>query len=186
MKKRALANPVVVAIAGPIGSGKTTISRALAKQLECKHISFGDYFRQLAKESGRDPTDRQLLQHLGARYVSLSPERLCRDLLRNANWSPKEGSLVIDGVRHKEILEALRKSVAPLPISLVYIRRDRVRSNSAAAQLGVENLALFDTHSTELQNDALRSAADVVVSGDDDVLGVLKSILRSTGVETKP
>ena len=186
VKKSTIANPVVIAVAGPIGSGKTTISRALSKQLDCKHISFGDYFRQLAIESGQDPTDRRLLQRLGARYVRLSPERLCRDVLRNAKWRPKDGSLVIDGVRHKEVLEALRASVAPLRVSLVYIERDLARSTSALAQVGMENLALFDAHSTELQNDALRSAADVVVSGDDDVVGVLKSVLQAAGAETKP
>ncbi len=186
VKKRAAANPVVIAVSGPIGSGKTTLSRALAKQLDCKHTSSGDYFRQLALESGQNPGDRRLLQHLGEQQVGLSPDHLCRELLRKANWRPGDESLIIDGIRHIEVLDVLRQVVAPLRIFLVYVQRDRMRSHSVSARIGKRSLALFDAHSTEIQTDALRSSADIIVSGDNEVTSVVERVLQSIGGITKP
>ena len=181
VKKRDANGPVVVALAGPIGSGKTTLSRALAKEFDCKRASFGDHFRQLAVESGQNPGNRRLLQRLGEKYVGLSPDRLCRELLRKADWQPGDESLIVDGVRHIEILIALRQVVAPMRLFLVYVRRDQMRAASASTRVGSRSLALFDAHSTETQNDALRSSADVIVSGDSDINAAVSSVLHSLG-----
>ena len=181
MKKHNAGRPVVLAVAGPIGSGKTTLSRALAKEFDCKHASFGEHFRQLALESGENPGNRRLLQRLGQQYVSLSPDRLCRELLRRADWRPGDESLVVDGVRHIEVLNVLRQIVAPLRLFLVYVRRDQMRAASASTRVGKRTLALFDAHSTETQNNALCSSADIIVSGDSDINAIVNSVLQSLG-----
>ena len=41
---------MIITISGTPGSGKTTISRELAKKLGYKHYSVGDFMRELAKE----------------------------------------------------------------------------------------------------------------------------------------
>ena len=63
---------MIVAIAGPIGVGKSTVARELANRLGYRYISGGEGFRQIAQERGisvvevnklaeRDPTlDREL------------------------------------------------------------------------------------------------------------------------------
>ncbi len=43
---------MIVTIGGPIGSGKTTIAKALAEKFDLKHVSAGEVFRELAKEKG--------------------------------------------------------------------------------------------------------------------------------------
>ena len=45
-------NPAVVAIAGPIGSGKTTTAAFLARQLAWPQAGYGDTIRAIAAERG--------------------------------------------------------------------------------------------------------------------------------------
>ena len=43
---------MIITIAGDLGSGKSTVSKMLAKDLGYKHYSSGDFMRSLAKEKG--------------------------------------------------------------------------------------------------------------------------------------
>ena len=43
---------MIITIGGPIGSGKTTIAKALAEKFKLRHISAGKVFREMAKENG--------------------------------------------------------------------------------------------------------------------------------------
>lgn len=43
---------MIIAIAGPIGVGKTTVARALAARLGYRYISGGEVFREIARERG--------------------------------------------------------------------------------------------------------------------------------------
>ncbi len=43
---------MIVTVSGPIGSGKTTVAKALAERFCFRHISAGEVFRRLAKERG--------------------------------------------------------------------------------------------------------------------------------------
>ena len=178
LKRNKIDKPVVVAFAGPIGSGKTTISRALAKKMHSKHAGFGDHFRAMASRLGLEPSDRVLLQRLGEEQVRLSPDNVCRELLSSNDWKPGDGTIVVDGVRHLEVLKALKNIVAPLPVFLVYVQRNKIRSAQLSTKVGKRNMELFDAHSTELQNDILRSSADIIVSAEDDPALVVDRLVR--------
>ena len=41
---------MIITISGIAGSGKSTVAKLLAKKLNCKHYSVGDFMRQIAKE----------------------------------------------------------------------------------------------------------------------------------------
>lgn len=43
---------MIITVSGFIGSGKTTVARALAKQYNLRHISAGEVFRELARRKG--------------------------------------------------------------------------------------------------------------------------------------
>jgi len=43
---------MIIAISGTPGSGKSTVAKALAKELSFKHYSTGDFMRQMAKDRG--------------------------------------------------------------------------------------------------------------------------------------
>jgi cytidylate kinase len=44
--------PLVIAIGGPHGSGKSSVAERLAKELEMNYVSAGQVFRQMAHERG--------------------------------------------------------------------------------------------------------------------------------------
>jgi len=59
--------PLLITIDGPAGSGKTTVSRLLAKRLDYQYVDTGALYRCIAlevKEAGIDPADNRKLQHL--------------------------------------------------------------------------------------------------------------------------
>ncbi|RLG57107.1 MAG: cytidylate kinase, partial [Candidatus Hydrothermarchaeota archaeon] len=43
---------LVITISGLIGSGKTTVAKALAEKLMLRHVQAGMVFREMAKERG--------------------------------------------------------------------------------------------------------------------------------------
>ena len=60
----------VIAIAGGIGSGKSTIARALADYFKCPIASFGDYVRGVAELRGREANRREL-QEIGEQLLPI-------------------------------------------------------------------------------------------------------------------
>lgn len=172
--------PTIIALAGRIQAGKTTVAKTLSATLHSKRASFGDYFRIMAQRAGIDPTDRAKLQELGASVVAASPVSLCEDLLRSVKWHPGE-TLIIDGIRHLEILNILRRLVAPMRLVLVYVRRDAARLSSLHQSSDEESLTVFEKHSTEIQNDVLCAMSDITVSGEAKVDQIVEGLLRLIG-----
>ncbi len=43
---------MIIAISGTAGSGKSTVAKAIAKELKLKHYSAGDFMREMASERG--------------------------------------------------------------------------------------------------------------------------------------
>jgi cytidylate kinase len=157
----------VVCLAGAIASGKTEIARSLATQLTCGFASFGDYVRSVARERGLSG-DRAQLQRLGEFLVNSNIDAFCAAVLAHADWRPGT-SLVLDGLRHVDVLEAVRRAISPTPVWLLYLATpDDIRAARLATTrpAEAERLDVLDAHSTEIQvREALRTAADLVLDG---------------------
>lgn len=142
--------PVVLAFSGRIGSGKSTLAGEVAQALGWRTASFGQYLREVAKSQGLEES-REVLQELGARLVEKDPEQFCQEVLTYSGWQSGE-PLVIEGVRHAEIVNALSRVVAPLPVRLVFIdisddvRLKRLRKIEGSA---TDRLKMLESHSTE-------------------------------------
>src|SRR5207237_1082407 len=78
--------PLVMALSGRIGSGKTTVSTEVARRLGWVRTSFGDYVRSLARSRGLDDS-RETLQPLGASVLNEGVEPFCRAVLAQAGWT---------------------------------------------------------------------------------------------------
>lgn len=69
----------IITIAGRPGSGKSTTSKAIAKELGYEHFSSGDLFRAIGKERGFDVHDTNLLAEKEKEIDELVDQRL-RDI----------------------------------------------------------------------------------------------------------
>jgi len=181
--------PVVLAFSGRIGSGKTTLSRQVAKALGWKRASFGEYLRDFAKGQGLDPS-RDVLQELGETLIHKGVDDFCRSLLTHFEWHSGE-PLVIDGVRHAVVVKALRKLVAPLELRLVFVEvaeKERLKRLQRLAKDVVSMLPAFERHSTELEvATTLRDIAEWRIDGnrraDEVVRDILGKVHQVDGVE---
>lgn len=159
---------VVLAFAGGIGSGKTTLSTEVAERLDWPRIAFGDYVRSVAAERGIGFT-RDQLQNLGTALIEEQGwDGFCRSVLEQAVWQPG-ASLVVDGIRHVEVAGSLAHLVAPSAFLLVFVKADPVIRSERLAERSAaydSDLPRAEAHSTERQAvDRLPSLANLVVDG---------------------
>lgn len=170
----------VVCLSGRIGSGKTSVSAALGSARRAVTASFGAYVRREAVARGLDAEQREVLQDLGAELIAENGhEWLCRQVVATANWNG-DCDLVIDGVRHVEVLETIRRITYPVRTLLVYLALEAEAELGVRAELrGVSSGARADLeqHSTEIDViRALPDLADVVVSAENSVEQIVDTI----------
>jgi dephospho-CoA kinase len=169
----------VVAFAGKIGSGKTTLSTAISRATGCKRASFGDYVRHVVSTQGLETT-RETLQRVGTEILTANPLDFCKNVLAHSGWISGE-SLVIDGLRHSETIPLLNDLFSPLKLQIVYIDIDELLR---FARLGVKGdreaaaQAVADSHSSEQQvATTLRDIADLIVDGRSPIQDSVAQVL---------
>jgi len=172
--------PLVLASAGRISSGKSTLSTHVASALGWPQVSFGDYVRQVAQRRGLDDS-RAVLQEVGATLIAQGWEGFCHAVLGQGAWVPGQ-PLIVEGIRHAEALAVLRQLVAPSELRLVFIA---VNEPTRAARLGQrgmperETLPGVEAHSTEAQvGTVLPGMADFTVDGTRPLEELLQDIVR--------
>lgn len=154
----------IVAVAGAIGSGKSELSRALARALDASRVSFGDYVRGESEARVIEPT-RDNLQALGEQLLAqLGPREF---VLRTLAGRPPADLLIVDGVRHLVVDEELRKIAAQYRLIFVEVD-DETRRRRLSEREGLEvDLATLDAHSTEHDVPLLRERASLIIDGAD-------------------
>lgn len=170
-KNLGLPGPCIIAISSKIGAGKSTLAYELSRTFGIPRISFGNHVRSIARQRGLRES-RRVLQEIGQSLVEADAAGFTRSVL-SALW--KKGA-VVDGIRHLQVLHAIREIVAPLPVFLVYVYVDEPIRRERLAQRGMrpEEIEAADSHSTEQQvQQTLRKAAALHVNGDaDPIMGV--------------
>ncbi|MEX0765870.1 MAG: AAA family ATPase [bacterium] len=118
---------MIVAIAGPIGVGKSTVAKLLAQQLGYRYISGGEVFRDIARQRGISVTE---VNRLAERDPSLDHE-----LDRRQRELAQQGDCVVESRLSGWMVEADLKVWLKAPSE---IRAERVaareRQPIAAAQ----------------------------------------------------
>ena len=171
--------PVVLAFSGGIASGKSTLSRSVAKTLDWPWVSFGDYVRTVAQNRSLG-NSREVLQEVGSSLIKEGWTQFCSSVLNQITWRPGQ-SLVVDGIRHAEAVYELQKLVAPSEFLLVFVetsdpmRKARLRARKVA---DYEKLQCIESHSTEAQVKVfLAGMADLTVDGTQPMENLVHEIV---------
>lgn len=158
----------IICFSGGIGSGKSTLSYELSKKIGWKTTSFGNFLRNLASERKLIPS-RENLQFLGEEMISKGTDNFCNLVLQFCNWIPSE-NLIIDGVRHSEILGSIKRITKPSNVFLVYIELDLIKRSSRLPDQEKNKLSKYETHSTELQvKSDLQTLSDLIIDGNRSI-----------------
>lgn len=171
--------PQVIAFAGAIASGKTTLAEAVASALGCQRVSFGSFVREEATRRGLDANSRDVLQAIGEDLIARGWEPFCLGVLAQAGWRPHQ-MLVVDGIRHTQALETIRRLVWPLRTTLIYVDVAHANRDARLRVRGVdeEDQARADSHSTEAEVPSqLPAVADHRLHADGSVAELVERVL---------
>jgi dephospho-CoA kinase len=168
--------PFVLGFGGHMGSGKSTLAQALASSLGCPLSSFGDVVRDEAEARGV-PGTRENLQSIGQELVEKQLVEFCEAVIEKAGAWHRSGLLVIDGLRHSEVVETVRGLVKPVPMYLILVDLpdDERRARLSVREPDVALHPEYELHPTEKSVEDLREIADLVLRGND---------LKQTGVDS--
>lgn len=166
----------ILAFSGGIGSGKSTLSIAVAQKLGWKRASFGDYVRHIAMQLGIEGS-REKLQEIGASLVE-NPDDFCLSILKQISWQSGQ-HVVVDGIRHLKIIDSLNR-VTQSNIYLIFVDvEDNIREGRHKKRDGVENTNIeqIESHSTELEvKNILAARADLIVDGTRSITDIVHEI----------
>jgi adenylate kinase family enzyme len=170
---------LLLCFSGQIGSGKSSVSAAVAQALGWPRTGFGDYLRAAIARRGGDPNDRQSLQDLGQTLVDADPDAFCRDVLAAGGFTPGE-DFIIDGIRHIEIFEILARISQPSDAKLLFLGAgEAVRAGRITSRTDAADFARASAHPVEAElNRALPEFANGHIDADQPLDSVLEDILK--------
>jgi dephospho-CoA kinase len=179
---------ICIGVSGKLGGGKTTLASALAKRLRCQVASFGGFVRSEATRRGI-PSAREQLQQLGEELIrDRGFTKFTLDVLEAAGWT-RDSTIVVEGIRHVDIIKSCRDAVGNAEFFLAYIDTDeeeRIGRIMARDLASAERIRRWHEHSTERELDAIRGLADFIVPGNGAPSGLADALLQAiqeTGID---
>lgn len=176
---------VLLCFSGQIGSGKSSVSAAVAEALRWRRTGFGDYLRGEIARRGGDPNDRQALQDLGQTRVDQDAMKFCRDVLTAGGFQPGD-NFVIDGIRHVSIFEYLAQISKPTEAKLFFLSAgEATRSLRVQTRSDAGDFERASGHRVEAElREALPDRADAIIEADDALERVVADCLACVGTWT--
>ena len=169
-----------IAFSGQIGSGKSTISRAVAETLRRPRVSFSAEVRAAAAARGV-PRDRKSLQEFGERLIAKGWDSFCSGTLAQAGTSLIPP--IIDGVRHQGAIQSLRRLLAPTPVVLIFLDVPQKIRVVRLLDRGhtIQEIAKADEHPTEAELPWVRAEADLILMNDGSIEETVEELVVFLG-----
>ena len=170
---------MIIAFSGKVGSGKTTLTTELATRLEWPRVGFGDYVRSYAMQHQIEPT-RENLQNTGELLLAKDAEQFCNNVLNQVIWQPY-GHLIIDGVRHVDVLALIKKLVEPFRLFHIHVEAaEQNRLERLQSRYSFTDIQRIDNHSTELDvKEKLKQQADFNLQADLPVNLLVDQLIKA-------
>jgi hypothetical protein len=159
---------VVITLSGAVGSRRSELAIRLAERLGWPRVKFSDYIKNMVREDGGDPDDRIQLQSYGQKLVQNRLEEFVDGVLAMAPEWRARGNLVVDGLRHVEVLLTLKHKVEPSKLLYVDVSVDPLRRDEGVKDRGIAEQVLYryERDLTEAQLARILPAyADLKVDG---------------------
>lgn len=176
---------VVITLSGAVGSRRSELAIRLAAHLGWPCVKFSDYIKDTIREDGGDPDDRIQLQSYGQKLVQNQLEKFVDGVLaKAAGWGPGR-DLVVDGLRHVEVLLTLKHKVAPSKVLYVDVSVDPLRRDEGVRDRGIAEQVLYryERDLTEAQLARILPAyADLKVDGTLGFSINIDEIVRRIGM----
>lgn len=166
----------IVALAGPIGAGKSVVADRLAEALGARRRSFGGVVRERAIASGMS-VDRESLQTLGESIIASEGwTAFCRDVVDDVSGEP----VVVDGVRHIGAVDGLAGLAAGSFLAMVFVDASHdMRATRVARRDGITrgDFEAAQAHPNESELVLVRQRATIVVDNSSDGEQALGSVV---------
>lgn len=161
---------LVITLSGGIGSRRSDLADKLEARLGWPKVKFSDFIRQRIQEAGEEAENRLLQQQYGQRLVQYQLEEFVAGVLAMAPGWEQAGNLVVDGLRHVEVLLTLRRLAkeAGSGVFYVHVQADPLEREAGARDRGIQEQDIFryDHALSEAQmNRILPAYADFEVDG---------------------
>ena len=159
---------VVIVLSGAIGSRRAELAEKLEERLHWPRVKFSEYIKQRIQADGDDPEDRALLQEYGQRLVQNHLKAFVEGVLAMAQGWEVGGNLIVDGLRHVEVLLILRELIEDSTVFYVHVKPDPLKREPAALARGLheQDMYRYDRALSEAQmNRILPAYADLEVDG---------------------
>lgn len=168
---------LTIALAGGVGSGKSTIARQLADRLDGTVASFGNYVRHLATEIGEVP-ERSILQRIGQERVEADAHGFVTAFL---DWAPLTDNrpFIVDGVRHAAVDAVLRAHSFSMCRDYVLILINVSVRERAERRYHSDESEIYriDGHPVERETvEKLSNIADAIIDSDGPAKEVMARI----------
>lgn len=141
-------------------------------------LGFGSYVRTVAADQGL-PEDFSTLQALGQSMVEKDPASFVAGVFEYAGHTSLD-SIILDGMRHVEVLNALQSFVAPSIVRLVLVKVDRGVLAARHEEVGQDISEVLAGPAEQQVQSALAKLADLVVDGNAPVDIAVKNIIKLT------
>lgn len=171
---------LLVCFSGQIGSGKSSVSHAVAEALGWQRTGFGDYLRAEIERAGGDPSSRQALQDLGQQRVETDAEEFCRAVLEAGGFVPGT-DFIVDGIRHYDIFRILERLAAPTSARLLFLgANESTRLARIEARTDSADFERAEGHGVEAElRNELPMKADAVIDANQPFLEVVSKCLAA-------